>query len=170
MTQAYRRALEESITRSGAADYEIIFNALAGAFLLKARGQDSDWRARQPDLAGLLRNAIANAHLRYDEERKAVDVCVEVQGALVGAVWASYDGPPTATVFDAAEREKIVALYNDALRRFGSIGEPEALALPLQFLLEMRPDTANGGSEALLRTSLRAFVAQLPALPPALHA
>lgn len=42
MTEAYRRAVEESTTRSGAADYEIIFNALAGAFLLKARGQDSD--------------------------------------------------------------------------------------------------------------------------------
>jgi len=129
--------------------------------LLEARGQDSDWRKMQPDLAGLL---------RYGEERKAVDVCVEVQGALVGALWASYDGPPAATVFDAAGREKIVALYNDALHRFGSIGEPEALALPLQFLLEMLPDAAEGSSEARLRTSLRAFVAQLPAAPPALHA
>jgi hypothetical protein len=170
MTQAYRRALEESIRRSGASDYEIIFNALAGAFLLKARGLDSDWREMQPDLADLLRNAVANAHLRYDEQRKAVDVCVEVQGALVGALWASYDGPPAAPLFDAAEREKIVALYNDALRRFGSIGEPEALALPLQFLLEMLPDAAEGSTEARLRTSLRAFVAQLPAPPPALHA
>ncbi|MDC8756196.1 CHAT domain-containing protein [Janthinobacterium fluminis] len=163
MTAAYRRALRESELRSGAGDYEVVFNALVGALLLKAAGNEDAWRELRPGLARLLQGALANAHQRYAEERKAADICVEVESALIAALWASYEGPPDGPVFDAAERQKVVALYLDALRRYGSIGEPEALAVQVQFMLEMLPPQAAEGSiEARLRTALLAFVAQLP--------
>ncbi|CDG83837.1 CHAT domain-containing protein [Janthinobacterium agaricidamnosum] len=167
MTAAYRRALDESALRSGSADYEIVFNALAGAFLLKAAGHGDAWSVLHPVLADVLQSAIANAHQRYAEERKSADICVEVQGALIATLWACYEAPPTpaSSVFGAAQRDQIIALYHDALRRFGSIGEPEALLLPVRFMLEMMPPGAPEGSlEARLRASLQAFVAQLPAL------
>ena len=163
MTAAYRTALDEAAMRTGAADYETVFNALAGALLLKACGQDQAWRDMRPGVARLLQDAVGNAHQRYTEERKALDICVEVQSALLGALWASYEGPPYALVFGPLERQKVAALYIDALRRFGSIGEPEALAVQVQFILEMLPPHAPEGSiEARLHASLRAFVAQLP--------
>ncbi|MES2740378.1 MAG: CHAT domain-containing protein [Pseudomonadota bacterium] len=164
MTDNYRRALEESTSRSGSADYETIFNALAGAFLLKAAGRGVAWQDMHPSLARLLHGAVANAQRRYIEARRLIDVSVEMQAALIGALWASYDGPPYAAVFDQVERQKIVGLYQDALRRYGAIGEPDAVTLPLRFLLEMLPlDPASGSIEAGLRAAMQALLAQLPA-------
>ncbi|MFM9435585.1 hypothetical protein ACFDR9_002655 [Janthinobacterium sp. CG_23.3] len=163
MTAAYRRALREAGLRTGAADYEIIFNALAGAFLLKAAGRDEAWREMRGGLAALLQGALANAHQRYAEERKAADICVELEAALIAALWACYEGPPYPAVFDAAERRKVAALYTEALRRYGTVGEPQALAVQVQFMLEMLPPQAADGSiEARLRGALLAFAAQLP--------
>ncbi len=164
MTDNYRRALEESTSRSGSADYEIIFNALAGAFLLKAAGRGVAWQDMHPALARLLQGAVANAQRRYIEARRLIDVSVEMQAALIAALWASYDGPPYAAVFDQVARQKIVGLYQDALRRYGAIGEPDAVTLPVRFLLEMLPPEPAGGSiEAGLRAAMQALLAQLPA-------
>ncbi len=62
-----------------------------------AAGRGVAWQDMHPALARLLQGAVANAQRRYIEPRRLVDVSVEMQAALVAALWASYDGRPSAT-------------------------------------------------------------------------
>ncbi|ATD60864.1 hypothetical protein CNX70_12350 [Janthinobacterium svalbardensis] len=62
-------------------------------------------------------------------------------------------------------RAAFLALYHDAVRRHGSIGEPEAIMLPLHFLLELLPpDSAQTG----LRSAVQALASQLQSSLPAI--
>ena len=77
-----------------------------------------------------------------------------MRAALLAALWHVPEGQP----FDAPARAAFLALYHDAVRRHGSIGEPEAITLPLRFLLELLPhDSADTG----LRSAVQALASQL---------
>ncbi|MDN2712147.1 CHAT domain-containing protein [Janthinobacterium sp. SUN118] len=154
MTDACLAALDEARLRSGVADCDLIFQVLAGAVLLKVHGDDSAWRALHPQLGELLHDAIAYARQRHADEHRAIDAGAPVRAALLAALWQVPDGQP----FDAPARAAFLALYHDAVRRHGSIGEPEALTLPVRFLLELLPPD---GADAGLRAALQALAGQL---------
>ena len=155
MSDACLAALEEARLRSGVADCDLIFQVLAGALLLKAHDDDSAWQALHPQLGELLHDAIAYAQQRHTDEHRAIDAGAPVRAALLAALWDAQDGVP----FDAAARQAFLALYHDAVRRHGSIGEPEAITVPLRFLLELLPpEGADGG----LRSAVQALAGALP--------
>lgn len=155
MSDACLAALEEARLRSGVADCDLIFQVLAGALLLKAHDDDSAWQALHPQLGELLHDAIAYAQQRHADEHRAIDAGAPVRAALLAALWDAQDGVP----FDAAARQAFLALYHDAVRRHGSIGEPEAITVPLRFLLELLPpEGADGG----LRSAVQALAGALP--------
>ena len=156
MSAACLAALEEARLRSGVADCDLIFQVLAGALLLAAHGDDSAWQALHPQLGDLLHDAIAYARQRHADEHRAIDAGAPVRAALLAALWQVPHGQP----FDAQALAAFLALYRDAVRRHGSIGEPEAVMAPLRFLLDLLPpDGADGG----LRGAVQALVGALPA-------
>ncbi|WP_139842529.1 CHAT domain-containing protein, partial [Janthinobacterium sp. GW458P] len=156
MTDACLAALEEARRRSGAADCHLIFQVLAGALLLKAHGDDSAWQALHPQLGDLLHDAVAYARQRHADEHRAIDAGAPVRAALLAALWQVPDGQP----FDAPARAAFLALYRDAVLRHGSIGEPEAITVPLRFLLDLLPPD---GAETGLRSAAQALASQLQA-------
>ncbi|MDO8066971.1 CHAT domain-containing protein [Janthinobacterium sp. SUN206] len=162
MTDACLAALEEARRRSGVADCDLIFQVLAGALLLKAHGDSGAWRALDPQLGDLLHDAIAYARQRHADEHRAIDAGAPVRAALLAALWQAPDGQP----FDASARTAFLALYHDAVRRHGSIGEPEAITAPLRFLLELLPPD---GAESGLRSAVQALASQLQASLPGIH-
>ncbi|MEG1329351.1 MAG: hypothetical protein RSD99_30890, partial [Janthinobacterium sp.] len=90
-----------------------------------------------------------------------IDAGAPVRAALLAALWQAPDGQP----FDAPARAAFLGLYHDAVRRHGSIGEPEAITAPLRFLLELLPpDSADTG----LRSAVQALTSQLQSSLPAL--
>ena len=128
---------------------------LAGALLLKSHGEEQAWQALHPKLDELLHDAIDYARQRHADEHRAIDAAAPVRAALMAALWGVHDGIP----FDAAARQSFLALYHDAVRRHGSIGEPEAVTAPLRFLLDLLPpDSATAG----LRGAIQALASQLP--------
>ena len=159
MTDACLAALEEARRRSGAADCHLIFQLLAGALLLKAHGDDSAWQALHPQLGDLLHDALAYARQRHADEHRAIDAGAPVRAALLAALWQVPDGQP----FDAPARAAFLALYHDAVRRHGSIGEPEAITVPLRFMLDLLPPN---GAHTGLRSAALALAGQLQAPLP----
>ena len=155
MSDACLAALDEARHRSGAADCDLVFQVLAGALLLKSHGEEQAWQALRPKLDELLHDAIDYARQRHADEHRAIDAAAPVRAALMAALWGVHDGIP----FDAAARQSFLALYRDAVRRHGSIGEPEAVTAPLRFLLDLLPpDSATAG----LRGAIQALASQLP--------
>ena len=159
MTDACLAALKEARRRSGVADSDLIFQVLAGALLLKAHGDSDAWRALDAQLGDLLHDAIAHARQRHADEHRAIDAGAPVRAALLAALWHVPDGQP----FDAPARAAFLALYHDAVRRHGSIGEPEAITAPLRFLLELLPP---GSPDTGLRSAVQALAGQLQASLP----
>ena len=103
--------------------------------------------------------AIAYARQRHADEHRAIDAGAPVRAALLAALWHVPEGQP----FDAPARAAFLALCHDAVRRHGSIGEPEAIMLPLRFLLELLPpDSADTG----LRSAVQALASQLQSSLP----
>ena len=154
MHDACSAALDEARLRSGAPDCDLTFQLLTSALLLHSHGDDRAWRALHPRLDELLHDAIGHARQRHAEEHRAIDAGVPVRAALMAALWHAQDGVP----FDADARASFLALYRDAVRRHGSIGEQEALGAPLRFLLELLPPD---GGENGLRSALQALDGQL---------
>ena len=143
------------------ADCDLIFQVRTGALLLKAHGDDSAWHALDAQLGDLLHDAIAYARQRHADEHRAIDAGAPVRAALLAALWQAPDGQP----FDAPARAAFLALYHDAMRRHGSIGEPETIMVPLHFLLELLPpDSAETG----VRSAVQALASQLQSSLPGL--
>lgn len=99
---------------------------------------ESPWRQRCLARTRCATGRLAARRQRHADEHRAIDA-----------------GVPARAVF--------LALYHDAVRRHGSIGEPEAITVPLRFLLELLPpDSADTG----LGSAVQALASQLQSSLP----
>ncbi|MBI2305839.1 MAG: CHAT domain-containing protein [Rhodocyclales bacterium] len=143
MQLAYWKAAAQSAQRDGEWDYYPLLNFLDADFLLAARGNDTHFKAHQPELAWLLQAAIANAHRRFAEERNFFHAVAEIDAARVDALWACLDGRGAQALTNAAVCDGLAERYRALFGRMGAAGERDSALKQVRVFLKLLPDNPH---------------------------
>ncbi|MDO8933154.1 MAG: CHAT domain-containing protein, partial [Rhodocyclaceae bacterium] len=155
MTQAYTAAWRESERRGGEADHSPLHNALAGAWLLKAWGEDQPFAGLRPRLPELLAAAQRNAERRQAEDPQTFHALAAAQGSLIAALWASETGPAKASLTHPAVQDLVAERFLGVIGHRGSDREKNSVANQLEMLRVLLPERLAKLRKALERVADR---------------
>ena len=144
MQQAYWDAATLSLRQTGQWDHYPLLNALDGAFLSAAWGENGPFNERRADLPGLLEAAADNGRHQFGLNRVYFHAMAEVEAERIGALWACYDGRSSACIQQPEVMTRLIAHYCDLLERLGSVREQDSSTNQMSFLIAMLPVDEQG--------------------------
>jgi lysozyme family protein len=140
MTKAYMEAWQESVRRTGEPDYYPLHNALDGAWLLKAWGENQPFDDLRPRLPEFLAAANRNAERRQAENPRACHALAETQGALIAALWAAQAAGSKDAITVPAVRDRVAGRFLDVVGNQGFEREKDLVIEQLVALRNLLPD------------------------------